>query len=130
MLRAKNWDKSYRHLILSSQLKPLDRLQLTLNLENVHFDLLNYSGADTSSSQWIVSVRSHLLIFRQLSFKAFYQDDRKDKTTDVNLLIEYNYLPGSYIYLAYNHNEDLVGLEFSKRKEDLFFVKTDYWFNF
>jgi hypothetical protein len=129
-LRSKNWDKSYRHLILSSQFKPLDRLQLTINLENVHFDFLNYGLADTSSSQWIVSVRSHLLVTRQLSFKAFYQDNRQDKTTDVNLLIEYNYLPGSYFYLAYNHNEDLVGLEFSKRKEDLFFVKTDYWFNF
>jgi hypothetical protein len=133
-LRKKNWDKSYRHLILSSQFKPLDRLQLTLNLENVHFDFLNYSGADTSSSQWIVSIRSHLLITPQLSFKAFYQDNRQDKTTDVNLLIEYNYLPGSYVYLAYNHNEDLVlnpgKMELSKRKEDLFFVKTDYWFNF
>jgi hypothetical protein len=133
-LRKKNWDKSYRHLILSSDLKPLDRLQLTLNLENVHFDFLNSSSADTSSSQWIVSVRSHLLITPQLSFKAFYQDNRQDKTTDVNLLIEYNYLPGSYIYLAYNHNEDLVlnpvKVELSKRKEDLFFVKTDYWFNF
>jgi hypothetical protein len=133
-LRSKNWDKSYRHLILSSQVKPLDRLQITLNLENVHFDFLNYSGADTSSSQWIVSVLSHLLITPQLSFKAFYQDNRQDKTTDVNLLIEYNYLPGSYIYLAYNHNEDLVlnpeKMELFKRKEDLFFVKTDYWFNF
>jgi hypothetical protein len=34
------------------------------------------------------------------------------------------------VYFAYNHNEGLVGQEFSKRKEDLFFVKTDYWFNF
>jgi hypothetical protein len=132
-LRKKNWDRSYRHLILSSQLKPLDRLQLTVNLENVHFDLLNSSLKDTSSSQWIVSVRSHLLIIPQLSFKAFYQDNRQDKTTDVNLLIEYNYLPGSYIYWAYNHNEDLVfnlDQTLSKRKEDLFFVKIDYWFNF
>lgn len=131
-LREKNWDKSYRHLIFSSQLKPLDQLQLTLNVENVHFDFLTSSLADTSSSQWIVSVRSHLMITRQLSFKAFYQDDRKDKTTDLNLLIEYNYLPGSYIYLAYNHNEDVVTEEAKpfKRKEDLFFVKTDYWFNF
>ncbi len=132
-LRVKNWDKSYRHLILSSQLKPLDRLQLTLNLENVHFDFLNYSSADTSSSQWISSVRSHLMITPQLSFKAFYQDDRKDKTTDVNLLIEYNYMPGSYIYWAYNHNEDLIlspDWTLSKRKEDLFFMKVDYWLNF
>jgi hypothetical protein len=129
-LRTKNWDKSYKHLILSSQLKPLDRLQLTLSVENVHFDFLNVSLKDTSSSRWIVSVRSHLLIIPQLSFKAFYQDNRQDKTTDVNLLIEYNYLPGSYIYLAYNHNEDLVEPELLKRKEDLFFVKTDYWFNF
>ena len=132
-LRDKNWDKSYRHLIFSSQLKPLDRLQLSINLENVHLDFLNYSSADTSSSQWISSVRSHLLITPQLSFKAFYQDDRKDKTTDVNLLIEYNYMPGSYIYWAYNHNEDLIlnpDRTLFKRKEDLFFVKIDYWFNF
>lgn len=78
--------------------------------------------------------RSHLLIIPQLSFKTFYQDDRKDKTTDVNFLIEYNYLPGSYIYLAYNHNEDLViepeKQTLFKRKEDLYFLKIDYWFNF
>lgn len=133
-LRAKNWDESYRHLILSSQVKPLDRLQLTFSLENVHFDFLNASLADNSTSQWIVSARSHLLIIPQLSFKTFYQDDRKDKTTDVNFLIEYNYLPGSYIYLAYNHNEDLViepeKQTLFKRKEDLYFLKIDYWFNF
>lgn len=132
-LRAKNWDYSYRHLAFSSQIKPIDRLQLIVTLENVHFDFLSSSLADTSSSEWIVSARSHLLIIPQLSFKAFYQDDRKDKTTDLNLLLEYNYLPGSYIYLAYNHNENLVSnpdRTIAKRKEDLFFVKTDYWFNF
>ncbi len=96
--------------------------------------ILSPSFADSSSSQWIVSVRTHLMISRKLSFKTFYQEDRKDKTTDLNLLIEYNYLPGSYVYLAYNHNEDLVltpgEVRPSERKEDLFFVKTDYWFNF
>ncbi len=129
-LRKENWDRSYRHLILSTQIKPVDRLQLTFNLENVHFDFLNLALSDTSSSQWIISARSHLLIAAPLSFKAFYQDNHEDKTHDLNLLIEYNYLPGSYIYLAYNHNEDLVGTELTKRKEDLFFVKMDYWFNF
>ncbi|MGB8656460.1 MAG: DUF5916 domain-containing protein [Candidatus Zixiibacteriota bacterium] len=133
-LRPKSWDNSYRHLAFSSQIKPIDRLQLIVTLENVHFDFLSSSATDTSSSEWIVSARSHLLIIPQLSFKAFYQDDRKDQTTDLNLLLEYNYLPGSYIYLAYNHNENLVmnpgEVELSKRKEDLFFVKTDYWFSF
>lgn len=104
--RGRNYGQKMKRLRGSTNIKPADSLSIQISIDNLRLD---------ETVSWINTVRLNYQFSKEMSLRVFGQMSWGKLTA--NILLRYEYQPGSNFYLAYNQTETDDGTD------RIFFVK-------
>ena len=91
------YNARYRSETVSAYIQPLNNFTCEFSLANQLLDI---------NKDWIITVKTNHQITRNIFLRSFIQYSTEQNVDQYNIIIGYNYLPGSDVYLVYNEKHD------------------------